>query len=121
MLRYIARRDAALNALFLTNVAGLAISGGLAPFVWRSPSAAQWELMAVIGVIAATGQLFFVRAASIADASLLAPVLYSTLVYAAVFGYLVFEEVPGAAALTGAALIVGAGIVLGRAERRTPI
>ena len=116
-LRHIATRDSALTALFLTNAIGLVISGILSPFVWQDATAAQWQLMAAMGIITASGQVFFVRAITLGEASLLAPLFYSTLLYAAAYGYIFFGEVPSPRAVAGAIVIIVAGFLLGRTEK----
>jgi drug/metabolite transporter (DMT)-like permease len=72
-LRFIAQRDPPLSALFLTNLVGLGLSTLCAPFVWQPATASQWELMLLIGAVTVSGQMFFVRAVAMGEASLLAP------------------------------------------------
>lgn len=117
-LRHITLTDSAATALLLTNVVGLFISGALALLVWRTPDAVECQLLFGIGAVTVTGQALFVYAARLGEASLLAPLLYSTLIYATLFGFFLFDESPSLRSVAGAALIVAAGLGLGWLERR---
>ncbi|MEM7254119.1 MAG: DMT family transporter [Pseudomonadota bacterium] len=113
-LRFIVLRDSTSTTVLLTNcIAGL-ICACLAPFVWQSASAAQWGLMALIAVVTVTGQIFFIRAIGMVEASFIAPMFYSTLVYAALFGFIAFGEIPTFATIIGTVLIAACGIYLSR-------
>ena len=48
----------------------------------------------------------------LAPASVVVPYQYTTIVWAMLFGYLVFGDVPDAFMLTGAAIIIGAGLFI---------
>ena len=50
--------------------------------------------MAAMGALGGLGHLILIRALTIAPASLLAPFVYSQIVWALVLGYLVFGDVP---------------------------
>ncbi|MBT6274665.1 MAG: DMT family transporter [Chromatiales bacterium] len=117
-LRHITLKDSAATALILTNIVGLCISGALALTVWRTPNLLEYQLLIGIGAVTVTGQAMFVYAAKWGEASLLAPLFYSTLIYAAVFGYVFFDEAPTLRSTVGAAFIVAAGLALGWLERR---
>jgi drug/metabolite transporter (DMT)-like permease len=113
-LRFIALRDSTTTALFLTNAVGMIISGCLAPFFWRSLTDTQWLLIFTMALVTVTGQALFVRAVATTEASTIAPLFYTTLIYAIAFGYFVFGEVPTPQSLIGASLIVTCGLLVGR-------
>ena len=80
-----------------------------------------WSSLAVmlsLGLWGVLGHAFTARAYQQAPASVVAPFSYLQLVGAAVTGYLVFDEVPGAGLWLGAALIVASGLFLVYAEGR---
>ncbi len=85
--------DGAITILFYSNVAGLILSGVamLTDFVW--PTFEQSLLLTLIGTLAIAGQTCIIRAARLSEASFLAPFFYISLLYAAVIGYVVFDEV----------------------------
>ena len=65
-----------------------------------------------MGPIAIIGQLCNIRAFRIADATTLVPVRYSGIIFAAIFGLLLFDERPASSAIFGAAMIVGGAMWL---------
>lgn len=70
-------------------------------------------LMAALGV---TGMFMWISALRLADASLLSPINYIRLVFAAITGAAVFGEIPDAFTWAGAALIVASAIYITRRE-----
>jgi drug/metabolite transporter (DMT)-like permease len=66
--------------------------------------------MAAMGLLGGIGHLLLIRALTIAPASLLAPFVYTQLVWALVLGYLVFGDVPNVWMLVGGAVIVASGL-----------
>lgn len=86
--------------------------------IW--PSAAQWSLLALLGVIATGGHFLIVLAFRRAPASLLAPLQYLEIVSATLLGFLIFGDFPTALTWLGVALIVGSGLFViwrGRAAK----
>ncbi|MCA8928738.1 MAG: DMT family transporter [Alphaproteobacteria bacterium] len=114
--RFVAQRDAVGTAMVYTNGGGLLITAAILPFVWAVPTWEQAGLIALIGAITVTGQVLMIAAMREGEASLLAPLFYSTLVYAAVFALLAFGEVPAVWTLGGSALIIASGLWLARSN-----
>ncbi|MEO8542133.1 MAG: DMT family transporter [Burkholderiaceae bacterium] len=86
------------------------------PWVW--PSLGDALLIASCGVIASAGMLFLTNAYRIAPANLVTPFEYTGILWAPLWGYLFFGEVPRSTTVFGAMLIVAAGIVaLGEARK----
>lgn len=78
---------------------------------WAMPSRSDLLLMMSCGVTAAAGVTGLTFAYREAEANLVASFEYTALVWAAIWGFLVWNEVPRLSTITGAALIVGAGLV----------
>ena len=72
--------------------------------------------MLLVGVLAGLGDGLLLYAFSIAQASRLAPFQYTQLVWALLFGFLVFGETPDVFSISGALLIMIAGVHLLRSE-----
>jgi drug/metabolite transporter (DMT)-like permease len=70
------------------------------------------------GVFIAMGILFVSNAFRIAPASAVSPFLYTEMIWAILFGYLIFGDVPGAMMLLGASVIILSGLYLLVTERR---
>jgi drug/metabolite transporter (DMT)-like permease len=89
---------------------------------WVRPSGIDFLLMAATGPIAAIGTVLLTQAYRLAEANLVASFEYTGLIWASLWGFIFWGEIPGLATLAGAALIVGAGLyMLSRANgKRTP-
>ena len=88
-----------------------------APFGWVTPSALDFGLLSFLGVVAMVAHMCVTRSLKLAPASVVTPYQYTLLVWAVLFGYLVFGDVVGMSTLVGAAIIVAAGLVLLVSER----
>ncbi|RAI58861.1 DMT family transporter [Roseicella frigidaeris] len=85
---------------------------------WRTPDATDLALLLLLGLAATLGHVGVTRALKLAPASVVVPYQYSFLLWAALFGWLVWGDLPGLEMLAGAALIVGAGLLLYREQWR---
>lgn len=88
------------------------------PFGWIVPDARTTALLITIGVLGGIGQILLTTAYRYADASLVAPFEYVSMVLAIAIGWAVFDEAPTFSMLIGAALIVTAGILIIWREHR---
>jgi drug/metabolite transporter (DMT)-like permease len=117
--RHLAAYDSPETIQFLPAV-GAAI--GLTPFalaVWEWPHGAlQWTVACLLGVFGGVGHYLLAVAHRYAPATVIAPFLYQQVFYMAIFGYLVFGDVPSPAVWVGAAVVVASGLYLFARERR---
>jgi drug/metabolite transporter (DMT)-like permease len=84
----------------------------LAPFAWRMPGLPDLGLFVLAGCISIVALLCTNRSLKLAPASVVVPYQYSMIVWAVMFGYVVFGDVPSAATIVGAAIIIGAGLYI---------
>jgi drug/metabolite transporter (DMT)-like permease len=120
------------NIMYMIGALVLALLFGHGAFAYDGmhPSAAfllrPWSfdkpfdlfLLACCGPIAAAGTVLLSHAYRIAEANYVAPFEYSALIWAASWGFVVFNEVPDIYTYAGAALIVGAGLYMLFSGRR---
>lgn len=119
------------NAVFLVGAAALAMvlaAIDLGPqqhpsldFVvraWVMPTAWDGFLICSCGVIAAIGSVLLTAAYRVARASVVTPFEYSGVLWAPLWGFLFFAEVPRLSTVLGAALIIVAGLAALRFARR---
>jgi drug/metabolite transporter (DMT)-like permease len=83
-----------------------------------SMSWADAGLLLLVGCFGTTGHFMFIRAFQSAPASALAPFTYTQLVWAVLFGWLVFGQLPDGWSQAGIAIIAGSGMLLAWHERR---
>jgi len=98
--------------------AGTFVLGALlSPIGWVTPSLGSLSLFAAAGCISAGALLCVNRSLKLAPASVVVPYQYSMIIWAVIFGYFVFGDVPSIATLAGAAIIIGAGLYIFLRER----
>jgi drug/metabolite transporter (DMT)-like permease len=89
-----------------------------APFGWVIPPLADGLMLVCAGLVGSVGQILLTTSYRYADASLLAPFDYTSLILALLVGYFVFSEVPTVTMLIGAAVVIFAGLLVIWRERR---
>tara|TARA_Y100000741_G_C18197991_1_gene536407 strand:+ start:226 stop:1041 length:816 start_codon:yes stop_codon:yes gene_type:complete len=96
----------------------LSLLVGLATILngWIWPSPYEAFLFVLLGLAGGVANLLLTQSYRLADASLVSPIKYLSLVIAVVAGYLIFSEVPKAMTLFGAALIVLSSFIIFRRE-----
>lgn len=102
------------KTLVLFQILGAGAAGLVfAPFDW-APIGSMTELLllGLLGIVAMSAHMLVNRALKISDAATVAPLQYTLLLWAVVFGWLFFGEVPRLTMLLGAALIVGSGLFI---------
>ncbi len=88
------------------------------PWGWAWPTGGQWAMLVGAGLAGGVGQILLTASYRHADASLIAPFEYTSMLLAIGVGYFVFAEVPTATMLAGAALVVTAGVAIIWRERQ---
>lgn len=111
--------DSSLTTLFYTAIAGVIFCGVCLPFTAIAPSLPDAGLMLFLGLLGVVSHFCLILAFAAAPANIMAPFGYTALLWATLFSFLIFGEIPTPHTLLGAALIVGAGlfIFLGKASR----
>ncbi|MGN8546363.1 DMT family transporter [Bradyrhizobium sp. 13971] len=84
----------------------------LSPFGWVTPSAGSLMLFFTAGIISVAALLCVNRSLKLAPASVVVPYQYSMIVWAVIFGFVVFGDVPSWATIIGAAIIIAAGLYI---------
>lgn len=107
-------------ALALGASLGAMVVGGLAaPFEWVAPTWPQLGMIAVAGTLITTSQMLVVAAFRRGDAVLVSSFKYTSIIWAALLGYLIWGEALDLNTWIGSALIVASGIfIVGRTRRK---
>lgn len=101
---------AAIAFYFAVTATGLSVL--TLPFGWVVPTGWLAVQLVLAGVIGGVAQIFLTVSYRYADASVVAPFDYASMLFALAIGYFVFDEVPTGPMLIGAALISAAGIAI---------
>jgi drug/metabolite transporter (DMT)-like permease len=117
--RMLSRTDSNETTLFYSNLVGAAVMLPVVPFVWTTPSDPLIILLMVIcGAFGSVGHYLLIMAHRLAPPALLAPFIYTQIVWAIILGYLVFADVPNRWTLAGAAVVVASGLYILYREQR---
>ncbi|MGD9920212.1 MAG: DMT family transporter [Pseudorhodoplanes sp.] len=116
--RVLSRSDTTDTTLFYSNLVGAVAMLPVLPFVWTTPDDPFIIfLMVAFGAFGSFGHYLLIIAHRLAPASVLAPFMYTQLVWASGFGFFVFGDVPNHWTLAGAAIVVASGLYLLHRER----
>ena len=100
-------------ALMLYPQLGVSLTGILvAPFFWVPPSLADLGLFAIAGLFGSVGIMCITHAFRLAPAALITPFEYSSLLWAALLGFLLWGDLPDSYTLAGAAIVIASGLYI---------
>jgi len=115
-LRELRRRDHPLDIVFwfnaVTILCCLPFFAGVGGRWFARPSRTALLAMAGAGSAAAVGQILMTWAYRIERASIVAPFIYTTVLFSTLFGWLFWEEAPAPSAWIGGAIVVTAGVAI---------
>ena len=86
------------------------------PFGWIMPTFKDFILLVLIGITGGSANLFLTQSYKLSEVSLVAPLRYLSLIFAIIFGYLIWNEIPTLKTLIGASLVVLASLIIFRRE-----
>lgn len=89
-----------------------------APFGWRLPDGPDLALFVISGCLGGIAQILLTQSYRFADASVIAPFEYTTMIWALTFGWLIFGDLPTATMLIGAGIVIATGLFIVWRERR---
>jgi drug/metabolite transporter (DMT)-like permease len=116
--RILARTDSTETTLFYSNVVGFLGATALLPSYWQTPTdPVVIVVMITIGAFGAFGHFLLIAAHRLAPAPILAPFIYTQLVWMVTLGYLVFGDVPNRWTMMGASIVIASGLYLLYRER----
>ena len=86
------------------------------PYGWIMPDIKDLMLLMSIGILGGAANLWLSQSYKFSEVSLVTPLKYLALVFAIIFGYLIWNEVPSIKTLTGAFLVITSSIIIFRRE-----
>jgi drug/metabolite transporter (DMT)-like permease len=95
---------------FLTSTVVAAVTGIVGD--WPMPAGTHWLVLGMIGLFGVCGQVTMSYSYRYAEASMTAPLDYTTMLLAVALGYYVFGEIPFASTWLGAPLVIVSGIII---------
>jgi len=117
-MKFMTRDHTTMTLMSWSAVLGLILSIPPALFVWRWPEPFDLVLLSAMGVLGTITQACYIKGMSEGDATVMAPVDYSRLVFAIAIGYAMFGEIPNTLTLMGAAIIIASTLYITIRESR---
>lgn len=116
--RMLAASDPPETTMFYSGMVGMVLLLPALPFVWTWPQdTLSWVLLVAVGAFGAIGHWLLILAHQRAPATVLAPFIYSQIIWMAALGWLVFGDVPDAYTFAGAGIVIASGLYLLYRER----
>ena len=116
--RQISATDSSFSILVVTTgsvaVAGIATM----PFGWVMPSPGDLALLACAGLLLAGAHYLLIEALRLAEVTVIAPFKYVSLIWATMFGFLIWGQLPDVWTWAGSALVVLSGLYILHREAR---
>ncbi len=110
IIRYVSRFDSPVTILTYQAVfVGLAVAP-FAVWLWVWPTPTEWLWIVIIGILSVIGQYANISAYKDGEATVVSSFDYARLLWATLFGFVIFGAWPGPHTLAGAALVVAAAI-----------
>lgn len=117
LLRKTAMNESTLVQMTLTNAFFVLMTCVMAIYHWKAVDLGSGVLLLLVGLLGGTAQAALFEAMRRAPVSVLAPFEYSSLIWAFVLGYVIWQDIPASNVAFGAALIFCAGLLIVSSER----
>ncbi|MGH6890730.1 MAG: DMT family transporter [Dongiaceae bacterium] len=118
LLRRFAGQEPTHNIFFYSSIGALVVAGFSSFPIWIAPDATDWGLLLLVGVWGVFGGYAVIRAYRLGEASMLAPLEYTALIWSIMFDLALFSLTPIPAVMVGAAIIIGANIYIAHREHQ---
>ena len=115
--RKLAHSDPPLTTLAYSALVGAIVTSLVVPFFWVQPDAAGWLAIVGLGLFGGIGHFALIKALESAPAATVTPFGYAALLWATMFGFVIFGDLPDLWTVVGAAVIVASGIYIFHRER----
>ncbi|WP_170791571.1 DMT family transporter [Ruegeria lacuscaerulensis] len=117
-IRQLVQVDHPAAVAFYFSVTATLLSALTAFWGWTAPTLEQTLILALVGLTGGVAQILVTTSYKFAQASMLAPYDYTTMLFAVVIGYVWFDELPTLVMLGGAALVIAGNVVVILRERQ---
>lgn len=116
--RHLARTDTANAMMLFSNGMMAAVGIALLPFGWVTPDWKGLAIFAAAGTLQGVAQYFLIYAFIYGETVVVTPFRYLMLVWATLYGYLIFGTIPRLETFVGAAIVVASGLYIFFREAR---
>ena len=118
LVRVLGRTESASSIVFYYSLFSSIIAGACLPFFWQTPSFEHLMLLIATGLVGGTAQLCLTAAYARAKVAIIAPFEYSAMLWAVIFGFFFFAELPGVEVWMGAPVVIASGLYIAFRESK---
>jgi len=111
-IRKVATREPAATMVFYFTLSATLVGVASLPWQWVTPRPPMLACLVAIGLLGGLAQMALTQAYRLAPVSLVAPFEYASLLFAALFGYLIWGQVPDRFVWSGAAIVIASGLYI---------
>lgn len=115
--RLLSHSDSSMTTLTYSSLVGAVVMTLGVPFFWVQPDLIGWIMMVSVGLIGGSSHFCLIKSYSEAPAAVVAPFGYSNIVWAVLFGFVVWGDLPDAWTLIGAGILVVSGLYVFHREQ----
>jgi drug/metabolite transporter (DMT)-like permease len=112
ILRYLGRHESPATISFYFFIIGTALTGAAMPFVAQMPTLSEAPLLLGVGLSGAAAQWLLSVAYKNAPASIVTVFNYTSIVWATLFGWMIWNELPLPAVVAGATIVIGSNMLI---------
>ena len=110
LVKFLSTTESSTTIVFWYTLLAIPILGFAMLFIVQPHPRVIWLLLVSIALLGAVGQVVLSESIKYAPMSLVAPMDYSNLLWSTLYGFLIWDYIPGASLWIGAPIIIGAGI-----------
>lgn len=111
-IRRLTRTEPSFRIVFYFGVVATIVSAVPLAWAWRTPPTTLWAVLMAMGVLGTGAQLLLTRAYALAPAAMVGPFTYTTVVFAALFGAVLWQEQLDIMAVLGIGLVCAGGVLV---------
>lgn len=112
LIRKPARIETSTAIVFFYTAASTLLAAAFLPFQWVTPDWADLGLLISVGLVGGLAQITMTQAFRYADVAVIMPFEYTAMIWAALFGYFIWGELPGLNIWIGVAIVAAAGLYI---------
>lgn len=116
--RFLSQSDPVLTTLLYSASIGALVTSVAVPFYWLAPAPGDWLLFMLLGLLGGIGHFAMIKSLTSAPAAVVVPFTYSNMIWATLYGFILFAELPDMWTVAGAAIIAGSGLYIFHREQR---
>jgi drug/metabolite transporter (DMT)-like permease len=119
--RQLSGTESSHTILFYYSVGVLIVTGAAMPWFWVTPRWSDFWIFLLVGVTGSVGQFCLNQAFRYSQASMLAPIDYTGLIWGILFGWMLWDQLPTVTVIAGALIVVASTLYIVNRERKKQV